>query len=68
MLRLEIGKIELFDEADQTFSTTGGKVVYLEHSLVSLSKWESLHEKPFLGDDKKTPEETLDYIRGAIHD
>lgn len=63
MLRLEIPECEMWDEANEEFVHEKKVVLQLEHSLVSLSKWESKWHKPFLGKEKKTAEETLDYIR-----
>lgn len=63
MLRIHIEERELFDEATDKFITVGGFSVNLEHSLVSLSKWEAIHEKPFLSKERKTTEEMLSYIK-----
>ncbi len=63
MLKITIPAKEFFDEKTQTFFTTKEQTLQLEHSLVSLSKWESKWCKPFLTNEEKTIEETIDYIK-----
>ena len=63
MLQITIPAVELWDERKQEFITTKEQTLQLEHSLVSLSKWESKWCKPFLTKQEKTFEETLDYIK-----
>ena len=63
MLKIKVEDGELFDEASYEFVSIEGRVLQLEHSLISLSKWESKWHKPFLNNDKKTVEEIIDYIR-----
>lgn len=63
MLRITIPAVEQWDERKQKFVYTKGQTLQLEHSLVSLSKWESKWNKPFLSKEGKTDEETLDYIK-----
>lgn len=55
--------IELWDEGKQEFVYLAGQTLELEHSLASLSKWESKMKKRFLSQDGKTPEETLEYLK-----
>lgn len=63
MLQLVIPGKELYDERNNLFINTKPQVLTLEHSLVSISKWESKWKKPFLSKESKTVEETIDYIR-----
>lgn len=63
MLTIVIPAMEMFDESKQEFINTKEQTLCLEHSLVSLSKWESKWCKPFLTKQEKTYEETIDYIK-----
>lgn len=62
MIQITIPQGEMFDEVNKTFIETKEKTLALEHSLISLSKWEAKWHKPFLGSEK-TREETIDYIK-----
>lgn len=55
--------VELWDEGKQEFVYMKGQTLELEHSLASLSKWESKIGRPFLSKDGTTYEETLEYIK-----
>lgn len=63
MLQIEIQPKELWDEINEQFVTFEGQKLMLEHSLISISKWESKWHKPFISKNDKTSEETIDYIR-----
>jgi hypothetical protein len=63
MLQLKIVTAEEFDEGRSEFQESESVVLRLEHSLLSLSKWESKWELPFLDTTEKTDEHILDYIR-----
>lgn len=63
MLRITIPATEQWDEQAETFVSTKEQTLQLEHSLVSISKWEAKWCKPFLSQDTRTDEETKDYVR-----
>ena len=64
MLQIKIPSTEAWDENKEEFvQTSHEQVLQLEHSLVSISKWEAKWCKPFLTKEDKTYEETLDYIK-----
>lgn len=63
MLQITIPAVEQWDELNQEFVYTKERKLQLEHSLISVSKWESKWCKPFLSRTDKTFEETIDYVR-----
>lgn len=62
MLKIRIKPTELYDES-HGFIIIPETTLLLEHSLLSMSKWESEWHKPFLSAGSKTPEETLSYVK-----
>lgn len=62
-LRIVIPAAEQFNYDTNEFLETKEQVLQLEHSLVSISKWEAIYHKPFLSQKPKTTAETIDYIR-----
>ena len=63
MLELVIYQPEQYDEEKEKFIEPKTHILKLEHSLVSISKWESKWCKAFLTKKQKTIEEWIDYIR-----
>ena len=63
MLKLTIPSVELFDEALGEFVYTKEQTIVLEHSLVSISKWESIFMIPFISKVERTWLETVEYVK-----
>jgi len=68
MLEIKVGLDESYDEETSTFLSSKTFTVHLEHSLFSVSKWESVWEEPFLGKKEKTRKQTVSYIEMMILD
>lgn len=66
MLRIIIEGDEVYNEETNTFETFNDVAIDLEHSLLSLSKWESKYQKPFLSVGEKTPEEIFGYLKAMV--
>lgn len=63
MLTITIPATKGFNDKTNTFIDFKGATICLEHSLVSISKWEAKTHKPFLGKEEKTKEELIFYVK-----
>lgn len=63
MLQITIPENHLWDESKEEFIDTKEQTIQLEHSLISISKWESKWHVPFFNNKGMTEEQTLDYIK-----
>jgi hypothetical protein len=66
MLKLIVYGEEFYNEETGEFNFNDEFVLLLEHSLVSLSKWESKYKKSFLSNNEKSLEETFGYVEAMI--
>ena len=63
MLEITIPASEQFDPVKNEFVYTKEQKLVMEHSLISLSKWEEKWKKPYLSNEPKTLEESIDYLK-----
>lgn len=63
MLEITIPRTEYFDSEKQEFGYYDAQTLKFEHSLISISKWESKWTKPFLTKEEKTQKEIMSYIQ-----
>lgn len=64
MLQITIPTMnDLWDERNQQFLSIKETTIQLEHSLLSISKWESKWNKSFINTKDKTEDELIDYIK-----
>lgn len=63
MLTITVPGTEMWNPEKELFYSSEDEILKLEHSLISISKWESKWHKPFLTQDNKTSEEVLSYIQ-----
>ena len=62
-LKILIPEKEFYDAEKNEFIFVKETVLKLEHSLISISNWESKWHKPYLSKEEKTKEEVIDYIK-----
>ena len=63
MLKVTVPGVEYFNNKTNEIVRTNDTELQLEHSLLSISKWEAKWHKPFISNDPKTADELIDYIR-----
>ena len=63
MLKITIPENEMWDEVNERFVQVKETTISLEHSLVSISKWEAKYHKSFINTKEKSVEEIVDYIK-----
>lgn len=63
MLTITVPEQEFYNSRENKFYTIKEKTLQLEHSLLSISKWEAKWKKPFLSKEQMTTEQFVDYIR-----
>jgi len=63
MLKIKVPETEFYDERAGEFVNVKEQALTLEHSLLSIAKWESKWKKPFLSSNDKSYAEQVDYIR-----
>lgn len=68
MLEVTVYMDESYDEEQEKFVGTNPVRVRLEHSLVTVSKWEAVWEESFLNKDDKTHQQTVSYLAIMLKD
>lgn len=63
MITVVIPKTDYWDESREEFVSEKEVILNLEHSLISISKWESKWNKIFLVDEDKSLDETISYVK-----